>query len=91
MVIRSGSTPECSMANILPVRAKPVWISSMISRMPLSSQILRRACRNSGGAMLKPPSPCTGSTMIAATRVASTSDLKSCSSAFRLSWTLTPR
>ena len=25
MVMMSGDTPKCSMANILPVRAKPVW------------------------------------------------------------------
>lgn len=34
IVIRSGTTPLCSMANILPVRPNPVWISSAIMRMP---------------------------------------------------------
>ena len=51
MVIRSGSTPACSMANILPVRANPVWISSMTSTMPCWSQSFLSAWRNSGGAM----------------------------------------
>ena len=30
MVIRSGSTPACSIANMRPVRPKPDWISSAI-------------------------------------------------------------
>ena len=51
MVIRSGSTPACSIANIFPVRANPVWISSMTSTMPCWSQSFLSACRNSGGAM----------------------------------------
>ena len=38
MMTRSGSTPECSMANILPVRPKPVCTSSTIITMPCSSQ-----------------------------------------------------
>jgi len=33
-VIRSGSTPQCSMANIVPVRPMPLWISSATNRMP---------------------------------------------------------
>ena len=41
MVIRSGTTPKCSIANILPVRPKPVWISSAISTMPCSSHSAR--------------------------------------------------
>ena len=55
------------MPNILPVRAKPVCTSSAISRMPCSSQILRSASSSSVGAGWKPPSPCTGSMMMAAT------------------------
>ena len=42
-VIRSGSTPECSIANILPVRPKPVCTSSATSTIPCSSQIAAHA------------------------------------------------
>ncbi len=80
--MRSGATPECSIANILPVRAKPVWISSAISTMPCLSQIWRKARISSNGAMLKPPSPCTGSMMMAATLSGPTSALNRVSSAF---------
>src|SRR5699024_7854321 len=34
MVIKSGSTPKCSMAKYLPVRPNPVWISSATSSIP---------------------------------------------------------
>ncbi len=37
MQMRSGTTPACSIANILPVRAKPVWISSAMNSMPCCS------------------------------------------------------
>jgi len=50
MVIRSGSTPLCSMANMRPVRPKPDWISSAISTMPWVSQRLRSRRNSSGGA-----------------------------------------
>ena len=50
-VMRSGSTPACSIAKFFPVRAKPVWISSAMSRMPCLSHRARRLRRNSGGAM----------------------------------------
>ena len=60
-VMRSGATPECSIENILPVRAMPPCTSSAISTMPCSSHMRRSARRNSNGATLKPPSPCTGS------------------------------
>ena len=56
-VIRSGSTPECSIAKSLPVRAKPVCTSSAIRQMPCSSQIARRPSRNAFGAGRKPPRP----------------------------------
>src|SRR5690606_31466208 len=69
IVIRSGVTFECSMANILPVRAKPVWTSSTMSRMPWASQRARSARRSSGGATVKPPSPWTGSMTVAGARV----------------------
>lgn len=45
IVMRSGTTPLCSMANILPVRPKPVWISSAIMRMPCWSHTSRIARR----------------------------------------------
>ena len=35
VVTRSGTTPSWSQANQSPVRAKPVWISSAMKRMPL--------------------------------------------------------
>ena len=44
MVTMSALTPECSRPNILPVRAKPVWISSAMRTMPCSSQISRKLC-----------------------------------------------
>ena len=71
-VIRSGSTPKCSIAKNLPVRPKPDCTSSAISTMPNSSAISRRPGRNAGGGTTNPPSPCTGSTMIAATFSAAT-------------------
>ncbi|CFW00667.1 Uncharacterised protein [Bordetella pertussis] len=76
------------MANSLPVRAKPVCTSSAISRMPCSSHTLRSACISSGGVTLKPPSPCTGSMMMAATRLGSMSTLNSRSRALSESATL---
>ncbi|MCY1534676.1 hypothetical protein D9M68_700560 [compost metagenome] len=50
MVMRSGATSWWSMANILPVRAKPVWTSSAIRRMPCWSQISRSAFMKAAGA-----------------------------------------
>src|SRR6266550_3892339 len=79
-VMRSGSTPECSMAKNLPVRPKPVWISSTMSTIPCFSVTARRPWRNSRGAGTKPPSPSTGSMMIAATRSAGTSEANRSSS-----------
>ena len=66
----SGAQPaSCQYweANIWPVRQKPLCTSSAMSRMPWSSQILRRPFTNSMGAGMKPPSPCKGSRMMAAT------------------------
>ena len=40
-VIMSGTTPQCSIPNHLPVRPKPVITSSAISRIPYLSQISR--------------------------------------------------
>ena len=45
VVMMSGATPECSMANILPVRPKPVWTSSTIRTMPCSSHSSRSRLR----------------------------------------------
>ena len=39
----SGLTPQCSTAHIFPVRPAPDWISSAISRIPCSSQIVAQA------------------------------------------------
>ena len=89
-VIRSGSTPETSMPNILPVRAKPVWISSAIMTMPLVSHIWRIASSSSTGAGWKPPSPWTGSMIMAATWVGSMSARNRNSSARSVSATVTP-
>jgi len=50
MVIRSGSTPACSIANMRPVRPKPDWISSAMSTIPCASQTLRSRRSSSGGA-----------------------------------------
>jgi len=38
----SGSIPQCSQANILPVRPNPVCTSSAITRMPYLRQMLTR-------------------------------------------------
>ena len=66
-VIRSGSTPKCSIANIRPVRPKPVCTSSATKTMPSRSQISRSPARTRAARTTKPPSPCTGSMTIAAT------------------------
>ena len=60
------------MPNHLPVRPMPVWISSAMKRMPCSSQIFLILPMYSAGGTMKPPSPCTGSAMTAATSAAST-------------------
>ena len=69
VAIISGSTPasfQYSDANIRPVRQNPDCTSSAISKIPLSSQILRTALIHSIGAGMNPPSPCNGSTTTAA-------------------------
>ena len=43
-VIRSGSTPKCSIAKNRPVRAKPLCTSSQTRTIPCSSQIARSPC-----------------------------------------------
>ncbi len=70
---RSGSTPQWLTAKSLPLRPRPLWISSAINGM--SSSRSRRDSRGmkSGGGTMNPPSPCTGSTITPATRSAGTS------------------
>ena len=46
--ITSGTTPACSAANIVPVRPKPVAISSRTSSTPCSSQSVRSTRRQAG-------------------------------------------
>src|ERR1022692_699461 len=60
VTIRSGSMSSCSIANILPVRPKPVCTSSAMKRMPCLRQIPATAVSHPGGGTMKPPSPCTG-------------------------------
>ena len=48
MTRMSGSTSQCRTANISPVRPKPVWTSSAISRMPCCRVISRSRGRNPG-------------------------------------------
>ncbi len=62
----SGTMPACSKANILPVRAKPLWISSTISATPACSVIRRKPRSQSRSAGTTPPSPWTTSTITAA-------------------------
>ena len=45
----SGSTPECSIANIFPVRPMPDCTSSTTSRMPCFVVSSRSRCRNASG------------------------------------------
>ena len=59
--------PACSQANIVPVRPKPVMISSAMRSTPCSSQISRARRRKCGWYMRMPLAPCTmGSRMRAA-------------------------
>ena len=73
MTRMSGSTSQWRTAKILPVRPKPVWTSSAMSRIPCSRVISRRRGRNPGGGTRYPPSPMTGSTMMPATLSGKTS------------------
>ena len=49
-VIRSGSTPKCSIAKNRPVRPKPVCTSSATSTIPCSSQIRAQPLRRTPAA-----------------------------------------
>ena len=48
-VSMSGTTFECWMAHILPVRPAPDWTSSAMYRQPFFSQAALIISRNSGG------------------------------------------
>ena len=63
----SGTTFQCSQANILPVRPMPVCTSSATNRMPCWSQMRRKRGRKSSSGTFTPPSPWIGSIKIAAT------------------------
>ena len=67
IVTTSGTTPACWKPNHVPVRAKPVCTSSIISSRPRSSHSARTSRRYCGSAGTTPPSPCTGSSSTAAT------------------------
>ena len=64
VVIRSGTMPKCSLANIAPVRAKPVWISSAMKTTSFARHQSTSAGRNPSAGTMKPPSPWIGSMMI---------------------------
>ena len=67
MTIRSGTTDSCSLANMSPVRPKPVCTSSAMNTIPFSRQNAANAGRNPSPGTTKPPSPWIGSMMTAAT------------------------
>ena len=61
----SGTTPQWSTPNSLPVRPSPVWTSSAMSRVPYSSQALRIRGQKSSGGTMAPASPWIGSMITA--------------------------
>jgi hypothetical protein len=65
MAMMSGVMPAHSWAHSLPVRPMPHWTSSKMIRTPFSSAIWRIQRRSSSGVTRQPPSPCTGSRMMA--------------------------
>ena len=67
VVIMSGRTPYRSAANGWPLRPTPICTSSKMSCAPTASQRARSAARNSAPMSKAPPTPCTGSTITAAT------------------------
>ena len=69
----SGTTPNCSDARKVPVRKHPDCTSSAMRRISYLSHISRRRFRNVIGGTTYPPSPCMGSTTIAATSSGETS------------------
>ena len=66
-VIRSGTTPQCSAAQVRPVRPNPHWTSSKMRTAPWRSHSSRSPARKPSGGMTTPPLPWTGSTTTAAT------------------------
>jgi hypothetical protein len=72
VVMRSGTTPSWSQANMSPVRAKPLWISSATNRTPVAEHHCASAARNPGAGTTNPPSPWIGSMTTAASRLAPT-------------------
>ena len=66
-VMTSGTTPQCSTANILPVRPKPHITSSSTSRTPYLSQISRSIGQYSSPGTTAPCGTETGSAITAAT------------------------
>ena len=67
MVIISGLMFQCSAANILPVRQKPVITSSSINSTLWSVKIFLTIGKYSSGGEIAPPQPCTGSAIKTAT------------------------
>ena len=55
--VKSGKISKCSIANILPVRPMPDWISSAIRTILYLSHKSRKNSMNSRVAILYPPSP----------------------------------
>ena len=62
----SGTMPSCSKANNVPVRPKPVCISSKIKRVPVAVQRSRTCFKNSKLGTVTPDSVCIGSNITAA-------------------------
>ena len=70
MTMRSGTTSKCSLANIAPVRAKPVWTSSAMKTTSFAvHHAVSPSRKPSAGTTKPPPSPWIGS-MITAARFA---------------------
>ena len=72
MQIRSGSRPQRSTANSVPLRPMPVFTSSAQNSQPCSSQSAVIAVQNESGGAMQPPEPSTGSITIPAIRPGST-------------------
>ncbi len=66
VTITSGTMPNCSDANMVPVRAKPVCTSSAMKTTPFSLAHACSAGRKPSAGTMKPPSPWIGSMMTAA-------------------------
>ena len=66
----SGTAPKCSAAHILPVRPIPDCTSSKIRRIPFWLATRASSSKNFFGGTTYPPSPCTGSSTMAAVSTA---------------------